>query len=177
MDIFGMYGSRSDDEVVDAPEPPADEPAPSPAPEPPPVEPEEETAPIERVRSAKDDAVQHYIDSMDGLEFDGQIVRPYARTGGRTRSAAGLELETMLSLTVAEVPNDLPPDHYAVADLCRHPISVAEVSGYRGLPIGAARVLISDLMEYGLVSVAGPVTAGAPTVDLMQRVLEGLHRL
>ncbi len=175
MDIFGMYGSRSDDEVVDAPEPSAAEPAPPP--EPPPVEPEEVTAPIERVVSAQEDAVQHYIDAMDGLEFDGQIVRPYARTGGRTRSAAGLELETMLTLTVADVPNDLPPDLYAVADLCRQPISVAEVSGYRGLPIGAARVLISDLLEYGLVAVAGPVNAGAPTVDLMQRVLEGLHRL
>lgn len=175
MDIFGMYGSRSDDEVADAPEPPAPEPAP--APEPPPVELAEQTVPIERVVSAKEDAVQHYLDAMDGLEFDGQIVRPYARTGGRTRSAAGLELETMLSLTVADVPNDLPPDLYAVADLCRQPISVAEVSGYRGLPIGAARVLISDLLEYGLVAVAGPVTAGAPTVDLMQRVLEGLHRL
>lgn len=176
MDIFGMYGSRSDDEVARAPEP-EPEPVAERAPEPPPVEPEEETAPIERVVSAQEDAVQHFIETMDGVEFDGQIVRPYARTGGRTRSAAGLELETMLTLTVPEVPADLPPDHYAVADLCRQPISVAEVAGYRSLPIGAARVIISDLLEYGLVATAGPVTAGAPTVDLMRRVLEGLHRL
>ena len=176
MDIFGMYGSRSDDEVARAPEP-EPQPVAARAPEPPPVEPEEETAPIERVVSAKEDAVQHFIETMDGVEFDGQIVRPYARTGGRTRSAAGLELETMLTLTVPEVPTDLPPDHYAVADLCRQPVSVAEVAGYRALPIGAARVIISDLLEYGLVATAGPVTAGAPTVDLMRRVLEGLHRL
>ena len=173
MDLFGMYGSRSDDEPANAPEPQHEEPVA----EPPPVEPEEDTAPVERIPSARDDAVRHFIESMEGVEFDGQIVRPYARTGGRTRSVAGLELETLLSLTVADVPGNLPPDHYAVADLCRHPVSVAEVAGYRHLPIGAARVLISDLLEYGLVSVAGPVTAGAPTVDLMQRVLEGLHRL
>jgi hypothetical protein len=174
MDIFGMYGSRSDDEVAHAQEAEVE---PEPVPEPPPAEPEEVTAPIERVRSAKEDAVAHFVESMEGVEFDGQIVRPYARTGGRTRSAAGLELETMLSLTVAEVPPNLPPDHYAVADLCRRPISVAEVAGYRALPIGAARVIISDLLEYGLVATAGPVTAGAPTVDLMHRVLEGLRRL
>ena len=173
MDLFGMYGSRSDDEPVNAPDP-ADAPE---APAEPPVEPEEETAPVERVPSARDDAVQHFIESMDGVEFDGQIVRPYARTGGRTRSVAGLELETMLSLTVAEVPHHLPPDHYAVADLCRHPVSVAEVAGYRALPIGAVRVIISDLLEMGFVATSGPATAGAPTVDLMRRVLEGLHRL
>lgn len=167
MDLFGMYGSRSDDEPVSAPEEDA----------PPPPAPTEETAPVERVASAREDAVQHFIESMDGVEFDGQIVRPYARTGGRTRSVAGLELETMLSLTVAVVPSHLPPDHYAVAELCRRPVSVAEVAGYRALPIGAARVIISDLIEFGLVAVAGPVAAGAPTVDLMRRVLDGLHRL
>lgn len=176
-----MYGSRSDDEPVNAPESP-DSPQPAPAPLPgpavePPVEPEEETAPVERIPSARDDAVQRFIESMDGVEFDGQIVRPYARTGGRTRSVAGLELETLLSLTVGDVPSHLPPDHYAVADLCRRSVSVAEVSGYRALPIGAARVIISDLIESGLVSTSGPTTAGAPTVDLMRRVLEGLHRL
>ena len=177
MDIFGMYGSRSDDEVARAPEPPAPEPVPEQPPEPPPAEPEEQTVPLERVVSAQEDAVQHFIESVDGVEFDGQIVRPYARTGGRTRSAAGLELETMLTLAVPEVPVDLPPDHYAVAELCLRPISVAEVAGYRALPIGAARVIISDLLEYGLVTTAGPVSAGAPTVDLMRRVLEGLQRL
>lgn len=176
MDLFGMYGSRSDDEPVSTPEP-SGTPASPPPVEPPPVEPEEDTAPVERIPSARDDAVQHFIESMDGVEFDGQIVRPYARTGGRTRSVAGLELETLLSLTVAEAPRDLPHDHYAVADLCRHSVSVAEVAGYRKLPIGAARVIISDLIEVGLVATSGPETAGAPTVDLMHRVLEGLRRL
>jgi hypothetical protein len=171
MDLFGMYGSRSDDEPVSTPEAAAE------APVEPPFEPEEDTVPVERVPSARDDAVRHFIESMDGVEFDGQIVRPYARTGGRTRSVAGLELETMLSLTVADVPANLPPDHYAVAELCRRPVSVAEVSGYRSLPIGAARVIISDLIETGFLATSGPETAGAPTVDLMHRVLEGLRRL
>ncbi|MBB4905161.1 DUF742 domain-containing protein [Actinophytocola algeriensis] len=173
MDLFGMYGSRSDDEPANTPEPSPGEPVA----EPPPVEPEEDTAPVERIPSARDDAVRHFIDSMEGVEFDGQIVRPYARTGGRTRSVAGLELETLLSLTVADVPGNLPPDHYAVAELCRRPVSVAEVAGYRSLPIGAARVIISDLIETGFLATSGPETAGAPTVDLMRRVLEGLHRL
>lgn len=176
MDIFGMYGSRSDDEVVSAEPPDSPEPAAEPAVEPP-VEAEEETGPVARVPSARDDAVRHFIESMEGVEFDGQIVRPYARTGGRTRSAVGLELETLLSLMVADVPSNLPPDHYAVAELCRRPVSVAEVAGYRALPIGAARVIISDLIEFGLVATSGPATAGAPTVDLMRRVLDGLHRL
>lgn len=185
MDIFGMYGSRSDDEPVNTPEPPADdhdEPAPHQAPAvedvAEPVDDSlEQTGPVERVPSARDDAVAHFIESMEGIEFDGQIVRPYARTGGRTRSVAGLELETLLSLLVGDLPTHLPPEHRAVAELCRESVSVAEVSGYRHLPIGAARVIISDLIEFGIVMKANPAPAGTPTFDLMRRVLDGLHRL
>lgn len=168
-----MYGSRSDDEPVSAPEQ-ADSPGPV---REAPVEPEEDTAPVERVPTAREDAERRFLEQMAGIEFDRQIVRPYARTGGRTRSAAGLELETMLTLTVPDVPGNLPPDHYAVAELCRRPVSVAEVAGYRALPIGAARVIISDLIETGFLATSGPEQVGAPTVDLMRRVLEGLHRL
>lgn len=175
MDIFGMYGSRSDDEHVSAPEPSAEpEPAPGAAPA---EESLGDTGPVDRVSSARQDAVAHFIESMDGVEFDGQIVRPYARTGGRTRTVAGLELETLLSLYVADVPSHLPVEHLAVADLCRHSMSVAEVAGYRHLPIGAARVIISDLIEFGVVVRANPAPTGAPTADLMRRVLDGLHRL
>lgn len=176
MDIFGMYGSRSDDEPVKELDPPADiteEPPPE-APEPDPVE---DTVPMARITSARADAERAYVESMDSLEYDGQIVRPYARTGGRTRTVAGLELETLLALTSQEIPYQLPPDHRAVAELCRGPVSVVEVASYRNLPIGAARVIISDLIEYGLVSTSGPKIAGAPPMDLMQRVLQGLQNL
>jgi len=179
MDLFGIYGSRSDDEPDSAPVPVdtvEDEPA----------GPDEVSAldadavtqPIVLPASASEDAVRHFVAAMDGVEYDGQIVRPYTRTGGRTRSSIALELETLLTLNAVELPARLSVEHEGICRLCRHPVSVAEVAAYQALPIGAARVLISDMVEMGLITAvtASPDPEGPP-VDLMHRVLEGLRRL
>jgi len=185
MDLFGIYGSRSDDEPDNPPAPVdtvtvADKPRE-------PDEPDEVralddddaiTQPIVLPASASEDAVRHFVEAMDGVEYDGQIVRPYTRTGGRTRSSIALELETLLSLTTGDVPARLSVEYDGICRLCRHPMSVAEVAAYQSLPIGAARVLISDMVEMGLITAvtASPDPEGPP-VDLMHRVLEGLRRL
>jgi hypothetical protein len=61
-----------------------------------------------------------------------------------------------------------------VVDLCAQPRSIAEVAALVRVPLGVARVLVADLADSGAVTVHATVAAD---VDLMRRVLIGLHRL
>jgi uncharacterized protein DUF742 len=104
-------------------------------------------------------------------------VRPYAWTRGRTRSNHSLAVETLLQ-TID--PNWQPEvsEHRVVAELCQSPQSTAEVAALLGLPLGVARVLLSDMVDLGLLAVNQPVLdMGAPCVEVMERVLSGLRRL
>jgi hypothetical protein len=104
-------------------------------------------------------------------------VRPYVRTGGRTRSRTELALETLV--TVSGRCGPLANLEYLnLVDLCGVPRSIAEVAALSALPVGVARVLVGDLAEQGLLTVhetRGP--SGDADMALMQRVLAGLRRM
>ncbi|OLT42753.1 hypothetical protein BJF85_22030 [Saccharomonospora sp. CUA-673] len=109
------------------------------------------------------------------------FVRPYAITGGRTKSNYPLELETLISTrdaAVLPVPDQV--EHQVIMGECRAPRSVAEIAAVLQVPLGVARVLISDAADTGLVTVhrtaSGSENAEAHFM-LMERVLSGLRRL
>ncbi|MHA6802253.1 DUF742 domain-containing protein [Salinifilum ghardaiensis] len=107
-------------------------------------------------------------------------VRSYTWTGGRTRTNVQLELETLVSTSDAYRPStEVRVEHQSIAELCRHPRSVAEVGALLSVPIGVARVLLADMAELGLVTVHHTVSdsGSAPHMMLMERVLSGLRRL
>lgn len=106
------------------------------------------------------------------------IVRPYAWTRGRTRSSIDLRVETLVS--AAETPGAGGPlEHRAIAELCRTPHSVAEVAAALRVPLGVAKVLVSDMAEVGQLTVHLPAGCDGPQAHylLMERVLSGLRRL
>ncbi|HXT46533.1 MAG TPA: DUF742 domain-containing protein [Pseudonocardiaceae bacterium] len=113
------------------------------------------------------------------------VARPYAWTRGRTSPVFDLGVETLVS--TAEHGYDMAvlacPEHWAVAELCGDPRSVAEVAALLSLPLGVARVLLADMAGIGLVVVhRNPPGeegsyAGRPDMVLMERVLSGLRRL
>ncbi|MFC4858086.1 DUF742 domain-containing protein [Actinophytocola glycyrrhizae] len=107
-----------------------------------------------------------------------QLVRPYTRTGGRTHVQYRLELETLLSTALSRGRDRaaLRDDLRAIYDLCRTPHSTAEVSAHLGLPLGAARVLIADVVDLGLLHVH-ETAADKPPLDLLYRVAAGLKNL
>jgi len=109
------------------------------------------------------------------------IVRPYARTGGRTRSDLELPLEALIVTTTAGRSYDRysQPEHRDIATLCREVRSVAEVAALMVVPLGVARVLIADMAGMGLVTVHGGASQDNETPDLalLERVLSGLRRL
>ncbi|MET0236088.1 MAG: DUF742 domain-containing protein [Kibdelosporangium sp.] len=108
------------------------------------------------------------------------LVRPYTRTGGRTKPMHALELETLLSFSPGWGVDmqTLRADHRAICVACRTPQSTAELAVHLGLPLGAARVLIADVVELGLVQVHELELVGSrPSMDLLERVHAGLLNL
>lgn len=109
------------------------------------------------------------------------IVRPYARTGGRTRTKLNLPLEALIMTTVLGREGERygQPEHRDIAVLCEDVRSVAEVAALISVPLGVARVLIADMTELGLVTVHGqaPAENGEPDLALLERVLSGLRQL
>lgn len=114
------------------------------------------------------------------------IVRPYALTGGRTRANYALELETLVSAKDYAATGGFPEvaaeqiECISIMEECRTPRSVAEIVSALRVPLGVARVLISDAADAGLVTVHKTITGndGAEAhLVLMERVLSGLRRL
>ncbi|APU14670.1 putative DUF742 family protein [Actinoalloteichus sp. GBA129-24] len=113
--------------------------------------------------------------------FTGSLVRPYARTGGRTSVAVDLAMETLISSSTGPVSitTAARPELRRITEICVEPRSLAEVSALLALPIGVTRVLIADLAESGGVQVHQPIDPRRLVMngDFLQRVLTGLRRL
>jgi len=112
----------------------------------------------------------------DAGRVGGVMVRPYVRTGGRTRPAVDLAIEALVS-TAAGAPEPPGADHRAIVALCASPRSVAEIAALLEIPLGVARVLVADLAKDGGVVVHDTSGPDGPDATLMQRVLDGLRRL
>ena len=108
------------------------------------------------------------------------MVRPYARTGGRTRPTREFAIEAMVVSIQNPVTSQLRlrAEHAEIVQLCRGSRSVAEVSALLGVPLGVSQVLLGDMVEMGLVVVhERPGGDERPDTALMERVLNGLRRL
>lgn len=108
------------------------------------------------------------------------LVRPYTVTRGRTRARYHLEIEAMVAASRYQA-GDLPrlsPECRAILDFCRDWRSVAEVSAVLQIPLGVARILITDMASEGLVRIHQlNHDQGRPDVRLLERVLSGIRRL
>ena len=110
----------------------------------------------------------------------GRLVRPYALTGGRTRSIDhDFPLETLVMTTEAGVARErqLVGEQRAIARLCISAVSVIEVAARIGVPLGVARVLVGDMAADGLVAVHRPRSSDRPDLQLLERVLGGIRAL
>jgi hypothetical protein len=119
-----------------------------------------------------------FIPSAAPPESTRTRVRPYVRTRGRTRTRTDLAVETLVSIPSPRPPLE-DPEHVALGDVVDDPRSVAEVAALLAVPLGVARVIIDDMAGAGLLLVhpRAVATSGAPSRAMMQRVLDGLHKL
>lgn len=115
-------------------------------------------------------------------EEAGPVVRPYAVARGRTKPASSALdlLATVVSTGMPAPANaELSAQHRRVISfLVGQSRPVAELASEVGLPVGVIRVLLSDLLEHGLVSVRPQRDKGAtPTESLLREVINGLRAL
>jgi hypothetical protein len=110
----------------------------------------------------------------------GRVVPAYALTRGRTRSLGrDLPLETLAVATDSGQAraSSLQIERRAIVEMCARPQSVVEVAAQLKVPIGVARVLVSDLAAAGYLAVHLPQTTGDDRQDtaILEQLLEGLR--
>lgn len=108
------------------------------------------------------------------------FVRPFVRSGGRTRAEIELPLEALVSAVPSALGNgsgSVMEEHRLVLSLCVQPRSIMEIAALAGIPLGVARVLVGDLAATGELTVHRTVDRVGPGVELLERVLTGLHEL
>ena len=107
---------------------------------------------------------------------DEPIVRPFFLTRGRTD--AHLPIEAMVVATQTAMPGDLYGEYRAILELCEQaPLAIAEIGAYLSVPIGVARVLVSDLAERNLVQIAETRGAADADIDFLDRIISGVERM
>ena len=110
------------------------------------------------------------------------LARPYAWTQGRTTAAVDVAIEAVVQVSPAgrTLPYHHADPRSAVIRLCQLPQSLAEIAAELAVPIGVARVLVSDLVGTGSLAVCNTLTEDSSLAqrrDLLERVLDGLHTL
>lgn len=125
---------------------------------------------------------QHVVQPEENSSADsGSLVRPYTRTGGRTRPDYDLAIEALISTSERGLERDAAvlPEHRSICGLCVDTRSVAEVAALLRLPLGVVRVLIGDMASMGLVLIhqGGLVVGDRPSMEFLERVLSGLRKL
>ncbi|MFJ6017472.1 DUF742 domain-containing protein [Streptomyces sp. NPDC092952] len=109
----------------------------------------------------------------------GRRSRPYAGTGGRTRSLGpGLAIDTQVILTGTPEHQLLSDAHGHCLQLCAETSrAVSELAGLVMLPVGVIAVIVDDLHRLGAVTLQAPVDMSRNdnvSFGLMERVLRGL---
>jgi Protein of unknown function (DUF742) len=112
----------------------------------------------------------------------GRVVPVYAVTGGRTRANEGpdMPVEALVTTTEAGISAmDLQLEYRMTVELAARPVSIVEIGASLGVPVGVARVLVSDLVnaKYLVVHLPPEPTAadGSLAPEILERLLEGLR--
>jgi hypothetical protein len=124
------------------------------------------------VRATATDDEQWLLDGEAG-----PLVRPYGASKGRTDATHHLTLLTVVVAT-GQAAEEWEPDQAQALELCRFPIEVAQVASLMQLPAVVTKVVLSDLIDAGAVTIRNTrLTTGLPTEKELEDVLHALHRL
>lgn len=120
-------------------------------------------------------------DEDDIVFEDGETraLRPYLLTGGRTRTNVdGLKFETLVEQTEQVDTSRLRFESAKLIDMCRKPISVAELSAHLSIPLGSTMVMIGDLIASGHLLSHRTINAASDAgVSLVTRIIAGVKKL
>ncbi|MEU7642274.1 MULTISPECIES: DUF742 domain-containing protein [unclassified Streptomyces] len=118
-------------------------------------------------------------DEPELVQEAAELVRPYVITNGRDLvDDSSFSLLTLV--TVAQEPprtKPLDPEKQRLLELCSGGfLSIAEIAGHTGLPVGVVKILVSDLTEEGHLYVRAPIpSAQLVERQILEEVLNGLQ--
>lgn len=112
---------------------------------------------------------------------EGPVSRPYTVTGGRTRLQGTWRFDLVDTVWRPPDSGDVTyqtPERTQILELCRTPVTVAELAAAVGLPLGVVRVVLDDLLGENLIEVTAAAPRGRVTdVRLLDRVRNALQSL
>jgi hypothetical protein len=106
-------------------------------------------------------------------------VRPYAMTKGRTQPSTPLDLMSLVRATGRGMvgKSQLGVEHSMALELCESPTSVAEVAALLHRPVTVTKVVLSDLIELGVVIAKfAPSESYSNDPAILEAVIDGLRR-
>jgi len=109
----------------------------------------------------------------------GRVVAVYDVNGGSTgRDSAELPMESLVSATQWTPWPGMQAEYRSILEMAGRPVSLVEIGAALQIPVGVARVLVSDLAGAGYVAVHEPEPTGddgRPRAAVLERLLEGLR--
>ena len=104
-------------------------------------------------------------------------LRPFVITAGRVDGPDDdIQMETQVTVHPGAMPGRLPPEKRAIVNLCREPLSVAEISARLRLHLGVTRILVGDLRAAGHLDVH-VLESDFPDPETIMRVIRGLRSI
>jgi hypothetical protein len=147
----------------------------------PPTDPDAGGGPAARIRPFLDAPSVAGGDPLSGSESGPRALRPYVLTSGRVSGddpQIGLETQVSARTRTSLLPSPrLSTELRDIVDLCRQPLSVAEISARLRLHLGVAKILVGDLRAAGYLDVHLVDVANAQDPDTILRVMRGLRAI
>ncbi len=108
-------------------------------------------------------------------EADDRFVRPFVLTAGRTVPVLdGLRIETLVQAPPSALSAPLRFEERTVVQLCLTPHSIAEIGAALRVPIGIAKVIVSDLAAAGHVTVRDAPELSTAAIERIRDLVRAL---
>nr|WP_221382222.1 DUF742 domain-containing protein [Actinoplanes polyasparticus] len=118
------------------------------------------------------DTDEHWFDDAAG-----RLIRPYTVSNGRTEPTTRMELLSMVIATGRRPQGQLGPEHAQALGLCDSFTTVAEVAARLRLPAVVTKILLSDLVDWGVVDTRAPdPMADSTNLTVLEAILDALER-
>ncbi|MEV4349063.1 DUF742 domain-containing protein [Actinoplanes sp. NPDC049596] len=118
------------------------------------------------------DTDEHWFDDAAG-----RLIRPYTVSNGRTEPTTRMELLSMVIATGRPPHGQLGPEHAQALGLCGSVTTVAEVAARLRLPAVVTKIVLSDLVDWGVVDTRAPdPMADSTNLAVLETILNALER-
>ena len=131
--------------------------------------------PMNRPSGWRDQLPPVPVGPTDSDDVDDRFVRPFVVTAGRTVPVLDwLRIETLVQAPPSALSAPLRFEERTVVQLCLRPHSIAEIGAALRVPVGIAKVIVSDLAAAGHVSVRDAPELSTAAIERIRDLVRAL---